>query len=364
MIGGAAVMTQNLAEEWARMDHNVDVITSSYPGAAKKERLNGVNVFRANTFSKDPLATVWSAGFYLWNGFWRSFFICLKNKPDLINSHFAVPAGVIGVILSRVFKIKHALTVIGADIYEPSRKLSPHKNKFLRFLVRWVINNSDVVTAISTNIKEMAVKYYNPRKEIIVVPVGLKTQKFNKVSRKDLGLSENKIYLISIGVFLPRKNFKTLIEAFSKIEQKNVQLLLIGDGPLKPELEKLVKNLNIKDKVLFLGAVSNEKKFQYLSVSDIFALLSVHEGFGIVYQEAMFCGPAIIASDEGGQKDFLINNQNALLVKFDDIDGITNALKKMSNDSDFRKTLSVNAKSSLEGYYIDNVASKYLTYVR
>jgi len=364
IIGGAGVVNKNLAEEWVRSGHEVDVITGYCRKAPKFEVVNGVGIYRVNTFSKKEQTNLISAGFYVSLGLLKAIQLFLKNRYDTINTHFAVLAGPVGAVVSKLFKVPNILTIIGGDIYEPSKKLSPHNNIFLKPLVRWVLNNSTEIVAISNNTRENAEKYYNPTKKIRVIPVGFKPLQFNKVNRDKLDLEGNKIYLISVGRMAPRKNFNTLLNAFSKVQNEATELLLIGDGPERKKLEELARNLNISKQVHFLGVVSEENKFQYLSAADIFVLTSVHEGFGIVYQEAMYCGLPIIAGNNGGQTEFLINNENALLVNPDSINEITEAMKIVIDDAALRNRLATNSRKNNEDYLIGNIARQYINIMK
>ncbi len=95
-----------------------------------------------------------------------------------------------------------------------------------------------------------------------------------------------------------RKRNSTIgIKALSRLNNSNVELLILGDGPEKVNLENLAFKLKIKNSIHFLGFVSEEKKFQYLSCSDAFISTSEHEGFGINFQEAIYCNLPIISTD-------------------------------------------------------------------
>lgn len=360
IIGGAGVVSKNLAEEWVRMGHEVDVITARAENTLKFEIVNGARVYRVPVFSRTGQTTPVSAASYIIFGLLKSLQLFLKNRYDLISTHFAVLAGPIGAILSKLFKVPDILTIVGGDIYEPSKKLSPHNDVFLKPLVRWVLNNSTEIIAISNNTKENAEKYYNPARKIKIIPVGFKVPRFNQISRGELGLKEDKIYLISVGRLAARKNFKNLISAFSKVTGGNTELLIIGDGPLGGELRVFSIKTKAASKIRFFGAVSEEKKFQYLSVADVFILPSLHEGFGIVFQEAMYCGLPIIAGNNGGQTDFLKNNENALLVNPNSIDDIADAIRIIVNDAILRDKLREKSKKDIEKLFIDNIARQYI----
>ncbi len=102
-----------------------------------------------------------------------------------------------------------------------------------------------------------------------------------------------------------------------------------------------------------------EKKYQYLSCGNLFVSSSLHEGFGIVFLEAMYCGLPIVCSFEGGQVDFLKEGKNALLVPPEDDLVLSQALKKVITSRDLQKTMQENNLKDVEKYYIQNTAANF-----
>lgn len=360
--GGGGRVARDLAGEWVKMGHSVDVVTSHFKNLKKFERLNGVNIYRVPIFGRKDL---WSATFlsmfaYLFSGFWRGFWLCRKNKYDLLNTHFAIPTGPLGLILSKIFHIKNILDLHGGDIYNPGRKTSPHKSWFYRVVVRWVLNNADKIVAHSRDVMEKTREFYQPRKKINIVPIGFKLPEFKKLTRRELDLEENKFYLVSVGRLVPRKRIDYTIEALSKICDLQIELLIIGDGPEKKKLENLAIKLNIATRVHFLGFVSEEKKFQYLFCADALISTSEHEGFGINFQEAMFCGLAIVADDRNGGGDFLRASKNTYFCDSHDVSYIVNAIMCVKQNKcllDENTRFDSNVISQFE---LKNIAQQYL----
>ncbi len=286
--------------------------------------------------------------------------LCKNNKYDFINTQFAVPTGPLGVRISKKFKIPNILSLHGGDIYDPSKKFSPHKWWVFRKTVNYVLNNSNFVCCQSSNTKENTLKYYRCDKDIKIIPLPYELIKFKKVSRETLGLKKNKKYLISIGRIVKRKGYKHLIEALSKIKDKNVEVLIISDGPERKNLIKQAKDLGLSKRVHFTGMISEEKKFQYLAVSDVYVLSSLHEGFGIVLQEAMQVGLPIVATNNGGQIDFVKENINGYLVNVGDYESIAKRVEKILNDKILYKKFSKANKEAIGSYSYDNIAKQYL----
>ena len=362
--GGGGVATYDLALEWAKKAQ-VDVLTSSWKNLKKLEKINGINVYRVKVLfrkSRDA-ASFLSMLTYLVTGFWKGFFLIKKNRYQIINTHFALPSGPLGFIFNKIFKIPNVLSLHGGDIYDPSKKLSPHRNLFFKSVVKFILNKATKIIAQSSNTRDNAFKYYNPKQEIGIIPLAFhppKEQGVNLTPSKKIDSTKDDFKLITIGRLVKRKSIDTIIKALAKIDNKKIKLEIMGDGPEKSSLLDLVNKLQLQKKVSFLGFVSEEKKYQYLSQADLFVLTSLHEGFGIVYMEAMFFGLPIVCSNYGGQVDFLKNEENALLIDVEDVIGCQKAIERFYNDKNlYQKCMKQNIKK-IKDFYAKTVAEKYL----
>ena len=198
-----------------------------------------------------------------------------------------------------------------------------------------MLNNSSYVVAQSSNTKDNALTHYNVEKDINIIPLAYEPFIFEKINRKGLGLDENLFYTISIGRLVKRKGFEFLIKAI-KNTPDNIHALIIGEGPEKDNLVNLAKELNVSGRIHFLGFVSEIEKFQYLQNSDVYVLSSLHEGFGIVLQEAMQVGLPIISTDNGGQVDFIKEGKNGYLVHFGDVEALASVINKFEQDNQLK----------------------------
>jgi phosphatidylinositol alpha-1,6-mannosyltransferase len=156
-----------------------------------------------------------------------------------------------------------------------------------------------------------------------------------------LGL-ENKKIIISVGRLVHRKGQDKLIEAMPQILQKvpNAHLLLVGEGPYRSHLEKLVNKLSINHNVTFAGRVLYDNLPSYLSAADLFAMPSRSrffglevEGLGIVYLEASACGIPVVAGKSGGAPDAVLEGVTGLCVDGTDVNEITQAVVEICTDA-------------------------------
>lgn len=350
----------DLALEWVKTAQ-VDVLTSWFKGLPYYERVQGINVYRVPIFfrkSRDA-ASFLSMLSYLPFGFFKGLRLCLKNRYDVINTHFAVPSGPLGYTLGLIFRIPNVLSLHGGDIYDPSKKMSPHRSIFWRNVVRFIMNRADRIIAQSSNTRDNALKYYAPRREVGIIPLAFHPPLLSGVKRATLGFKKNEFLLITIGRLIKRKAIDHMIRALAAVPDARVRLLVLGDGPEREFLESLARELGLGDRVVFAGYVTEEQKYDFIEVSNVFISTSLHEGFGIVFMEAMYCGLPIICSNHGGQVDFLKNGENALLVDVGDIEGYARSIRRFIDDDGLFKRCSANNRMRVKDFYAENVAARY-----
>lgn len=363
--GGGGRVSLNLAKGFQAEGYRVDVLTSRYGGLPTYENVNGIHVYRVLVLGrrKKQTATFFSMFTFLLSGCLRGIILCRKNQYVFINTHFVLPTGPLGFVLSTLFQIPDILSIHGGDIYDPSKKSSPHKNRLLGIVVRFLLRRADRVVAQSQNTKQNAIQYYNPGREIHVIPLSYEPFCFSAVSRRELGLSENKRYLVSVGRVVKRKGFDYLIKSLELLDE-DVELLLIGDGGERAVLQDLAKTMGLSHRIQFVGDVSEEEKFQYLANADIYVLSSLHEGFGIVLQEAMQVGLPIVSTNYGGQVDLIINQVNGLLVEPENAVALAEAIKQLLRDENLYKKISYNNVEKVREFRPETIIHEHLKLIK
>jgi len=160
--------------------------------------------------------------------------------------------------------------------------------------------------------------------------------------RKELGLQDKKI-IISVGRLVHRKGQDNLIQAMPAVLKKipNAHLLLVGEGPYRKHLEKLVMKSSLEQNVTFAGRIMYDKLPSYLSAADLFAMPSRSrffglevEGLGIVYLEASACGIPVVAGNSGGAPDAVLEGVTGLCVDGTNIEQITAAIVEICRDAE------------------------------
>lgn len=361
--GGGGVICRDIAEQHVKMGNNVTVVTSAYGNLKGEENVNGVRVIRVPVLfrKKQNTASIISMLSFYPNSIKRIVDLLKKENFNIINTHFAIPSGPTGNYISKKFNIPNVLSIHGGDIFDPSKSLSPHKTFGLKQTVRKMLNSADKVVAQSSDTKNNAKKFYNIDRSINTIPLGINPLKKYNISKSDLGIAEDQFVFSTIGRLVRRKNIEDLLLVFKEILDKYPsRLLIMGDGPEKDNINDKIKELNLDDNVMLLGRVSDEEKMQYLSITDLYLSTAIHEGFGIVFLEAMDYGIPVICYNRGGQVDFLQNNKTGYLIKLYDKKTFTSSVVGLLEDRDKMDQMKAFNKEYIKKYYIDNIAEQYL----
>lgn len=362
--GGGGVFCRDLCEAWVRKGHRVVVVTSGASGLKKREKIAGVDLYRCWSGRRK---TKQKAGFlnllfFIFSGFFLSRRLLAKHKPEFLNTHFAVPGGIIGYWLQVFSGCKNILTVHGADIYDPTRKMSGHRWWLTRWVISRVVNKTTYTVASTQEIEGKIKQYYNLRKKITLIPLGFSPSNYLRKAEKvyDSSLSgKNSLRLITIGRLVARKNLELLIDAVATLREK-VVLVIIGDGPQRKKLELEVEKLGLDKTIKFLGQVNEEEKGRQLLKADLFVSSALHEGFGIVFLEAMQAGLGIVATDCGGQTYFLKSGENAKFFKSNNQKDLIDKINYFWENKEALEKYGRANRKLVPRFYIDRIAREYL----
>lgn len=354
--GGGGIALSQLVDELSEA-HELVVLTSGAPGLPKVEKQGGATIYRARVLGRHSrsVASMISMYSFLLSGVRRGLRIIKQERPDLINTWFAVPSGPTGIWLSKRAKIPNVQTLIGGDIYDPSKWYSPHRNIFLRSIVRWVMQSSRWCMASSTDVRDRAKAIFPREIRIDVVPLGIAAPRYRRLDRMMLGMDLDAFYCVTVGRLIPRKRLGRLLDLLARSSDPKLKLLIIGEGPEEKSLRARIEKLALAERVELLGAVPDEKKFQYLSNCDAFVSVSAHEGFGLVFLEAMACGLPVLAPVTGGQRDFLIHGKTGLAIESDG-DDLLRRINELFDAPEKVIEMRHFSRQHVEQYYYSNLA--------
>jgi glycosyltransferase involved in cell wall biosynthesis len=256
--------------------------------------------------------------------------------------------------------LPNVLSVHGGDLFDPSKKSSPHLHAPLRAAVRSMLTRADAVVGQSRDTVRHVTDLYGVQREVGLIPLGIERPAAPAhTSRAKFGVPEDAFVLVTIGRLVARKATTRLIETIAAMKTSNTHLLIVGDGPDREAIQQRAAQLGIADRVHLLGQVSDAEKYAALAVSDAFATTSQHEGFGLVFLEAMAFGLPIVCYDRGGQTDFLKSAETGFVVKLNDESAFTSALIELHSDVTRRRGFGEHNRVLVEDYFIDTCARRY-----
>jgi glycosyltransferase involved in cell wall biosynthesis len=223
-----------------------------------------------------------------------------------------------------------------------------------------MLRSADHVIGQSQNTVDHVRDIYGVDRDVDLIPLGIeRPTAFTPVTREHFGLPADAFVAITIGRLVARKSTDQLITALKRSGVQNAHLLVVGDGPEGPTIRAAAQAAGVSNRVHLLGQVSDEEKYRALSVADAFVSSSQHEGFGLVFLEAMAFGLPIICYDHGGQTDFLKTGETGAVIKLNDIDAFTRALREMAEHADRRRDMGAHNRKIVEAYFIDRCATAY-----
>ncbi len=371
--GGGGVVMAAIARELARR-HDVTVLTSRAGELGGESSDGGAHIVRVPVFFRTQLAVanLPSMAAYLPMGAWRGLQLARQRPFDLINTHFVVPSGPVGGFLSRRLGIPNVLSVHGGDLYDPSKSSSPHRHALLRRAVSALLRRADTVVAQSRNTAANVRDLYGVTRPVELVPLGIERPRaVLGAHRSEFGLPEDAFVLVTVGRLVPRKAGTQLVRVLGHLGEPvlgkvasptpcaNAYLLVVGDGPDLPQMRCIAAELGIESRVRFLGQATDAVKQRALSLSDVFVSTSQHEGFGLVFLEAMAYGLPIVCYDRGGQTDFLSTPATGHVVALNDIEAFTVAVRELYRRPAMRQTIRDGNLVRVEQFFVDRCALRY-----
>jgi glycosyltransferase involved in cell wall biosynthesis len=352
-LGGTELATLNIAKYLSKK-HEVHIFTKLDKGLKKESRFKGVYVHRIPW-----LKMRFFGGLIFWL---KSYRILKKIKPDIIQAQ-NLEVGKFIYILNKFLKKPTVIWARGSDInilFE-NKKDSLLKN---------ALKNADAVISLTDDMKEKIRKICN--KKIFVIPNGIDINTLEVLSKNDLrkkiGFKKTEKIILYVGSLRPLKGLPYLLRAMKTINEKNKRLLIVGQiigwEKDKEHLECIVKKLKISKFVTFVGRIPNKKVFEYMTLSDVFVLPSLSEGFPNVILEAMATGLPIIATRIGGIPEIIVDKTNGFLVDPKNPNQISEKINLLFKDEKLRKKISSNNIKEIKKYdwknVIDELENVYL----
>ena len=339
VIGGAERVLYEQSTRLANRGHSVHILTRKLPNHEKyKEIIKGVTEWRYDCIKKNNIYFIYST---LKNAKHLFEYLIGRYAFNCLNLH--QPLSGFGIIhsnlISRVPRIytchslafEEFLSRKGKALYFMPRFLNYLQSQGLKKIERDVLRKSDKIVVLSNFTKDKIMNNHKIiQKKIQVIQGGVDLDKFGpttdkNIIRKKLNIHPNKIILLTVRNLVQRMGLENLIIAFNELIKQNAEINLVigGDGKLKPGLIALARSFGIEDHIHFVGFISEEQLPSYYQMADIFVLPTKElEGFGLVTLEAMASGLPVLGTPVGGTKEIIGNFDSSFLFKSPDPDSM------------------------------------------
>ena len=358
-VGGSGVVATELGKLLAEKGHEIHFISSGLPFRLNKMYHNiyyhQVEVNSYSVFQYPPYDLALAS---------KIAEVIKREKLDILHVHYAIPHAVCAILAKQMAgtDVKIVTTLHGTDItvlgYDPS----------LTDLIKFGIEKSDAVTAVSNALVEQTIEVINPDKTIETVYNFIDERVYQKTDshhlRKEYGILDHEKVVIHVSNFRGVKRVQDVVASFAKIQEAvPSKLLLVGDGPEMTPVCKLVSKLGLDDHVLFLG--KQDKLEELYSLSDLLLLLSEKESFGLVLLEAMACGVPCIGTNIGGIPEVIIDGETGYICEFGNVDEVAEKSIQLLTDSVRHKAFSKAAMSLVESSFrSETITEEYLAIYR
>ena len=291
-----------------------------------------------------------------------------KINPDIIHVEAPATLGWCGVIIAQ----KLHVPIVGTFhtyFTDPG---------FLRIMkldivgldkAKWFINalwkysnwfyNKAVVTIAPTKLVANDLIKHKIKSKVEVISVGIDTKPYQQFNNLTIQQFKEK-YILSLGRIAQGKSLDILVKAFAKASKDvpDVRLKIAGDGPMLAELKNLVKELDIEEKVDFIGFLQRDEKVALFKNATCFISTSISETFGLTFLEAMSCGTPVIGARAGGSYEII--KDYGITCEAEDIDAFTEAIIQVCTDEKLHSELSKKALEGVKPHTVEKTAEKLL----
>ena len=355
-FGGSGVVATELGLALSRRGHEVHFVTYKQPvrleTISSHIRFHEVNVPEYPLFHYQPYELALSS----------KLVNVVKNYGiELLHVHYAIPHAYAGYMAKKMLEeegvsIPMVTTLHGTDITLVGN------HPFYKPAVTFSINNSDVVTSVSKSLKEDTLKFFEIRKEIEVIPNFIDVSKFKQKTftdcQRELMANDDEKIITHVSNFRKVKRVDDVVKIFFEIQKKiKARLMMVGEGPERETAERLVRELNISDRVLFLGQSNEIDKI--LCFSDLFLLPSETESFGLAALEAMVQSVPVISSNTGGLPEVNADNFSGFLHDVGDVEAMSKSALSILGENSKLMKFKEQAREAAERFDINEIVPMY-----
>jgi len=369
IIGGISPHIYYLSKSLARNGIKVYVVTCDFPGAPAHEVVDGVEVYRIDSYKNpSPDFATWV---YLMNMNMQKEAATitrqLGGKIDVFHAHDWLVATA-GIGLKHVFRKPFFATMHSTEI---GRRNGIHSGyeRMIHETEAWLTYEAwKVICCSDYMVHHVQWAFGLPTDKLVMIPNGVKAEVYMK-NDKDLAQFRNKYALpqekivLFVGRMVYEKGVHVLVNAAPKVlEKANAKFIIVGNGYMKDQLSTIVNNTGLAHKVMFTGFVDDETLRKLQKCADASVVPSLFEPFGIVALEAMAAKSPVVVSDTGGLSEIVNHDVDGVKAYTGNPDSLAWGINKVLTDEAYANTLRTNAYRKIqEKYNWDKIAQQTMT---
>lgn len=275
------------------------------------------------------------------------FLACFRvaRKADIIHANWSINGSIAGLV-GFVLRKPVVTTVRGEDVTRAKG------SKIYRFILQWCLRSNKKLVAVSEAIYELLLREFpDYHHKIIFLPNGVEPNLLDCSIASSRPERKEKFCLVTVGSLIPRKGVDVIIQAIGHLQsQEHVQLVVVGEGPERKKLERLIEKLGLKDQIQFVGNVVPDKVVNYLVKADALVLASYSEGRPNVVLESMATGVPVIASDIEGVRELLQHGENGFRFQPGDAGALAALIEQLRDSYELQTQFSKNGRK----FILDN----------
>lgn len=355
-FGGSGVVATELGIALAHKGHKVHFITYSQPFRLNQFNENlfyhEVNVNDYPLFDYQPYESVLAS---------KIVDVAIYERLDVLHVHYAIPHASVAylaqqILKSRKIKLPYITTLHGTDITLVGQDPS------FEPVIFFSLNNSNAITSVSENLRKDTLKTFKIANDVKVIPNFIKMEDYEKheitqCHRKNFAAPHEKI-LIHVSNFRKVKRVEDVLRAFDIVRKEiPCKLILVGDGPERPAIDKLCRELNTCNDIISVGKIANPQ--EVLAIADVFMLPSETESFGLSALEAMASKIPVVSSNTGGIPELNVHGKTGYMSKVGDYEDMAKNIIGLLSDENKLAQFKVNAFEQAKKFDINVILPQY-----
>lgn len=338
--GGAEALVVNLMPQFCLLGHEVGVAVFNAEHTDLMKRLE----------KECPECKIYRLGNSFYNPRFIFQLIPIISKYDIIHTHNS--SAQLYAVLANIFCHKIMVTT------EHNTQNRKRGNRILSLIDKWMYARYDHIICISKQAEENLRSYLQNEsvslKKIVTIYNGVNIETIHS-AQPLLSEKPDKFLVVMVAAFRPQKDHATLIKAMTRLPKEKFEAWLVGDGESRAEVERLISDLGMEDRVKMVGLRTDVP--QILKTADVIVMSTHYEGLSLSNIEGMAAGKPFVASDVEGIRE--ITKGFGILVPHEDADALAEAIKQLHDDKMYYKQIADKCYKRATQFDMSNMVSRY-----